>query len=113
MPRAKGSKNAKKPTPKDLLSEIDAPPVQFTSDAQDLFDKVKNRWVLDDVALRLLTCACESLSQSQRCAVVTSKEGISIRDRFDMVKTHPLAILERDHRNAAVSALSKLQASLE
>ena len=34
MPRAKGSKNAKKPTPKDLLSEIDAPPVQFTSDAQ-------------------------------------------------------------------------------
>ena len=87
--------------------------VQLTPDAVKLYEDVSNRWVLDAVSQQLLVCACESLSQSQRCAAIVAKEGIKIPNRFGQPIAHPCEVLARDHRNHSVQALSKLQQALE
>ena len=85
----------------------------LTGPALELFDRVSARWTLDDVAGQILRLACESIQRAGDCAAITASEGLTIRDRWGAPKTHPMALLERDHRNAAANSLQKLGLNLE
>ncbi len=87
--------------------------LSLSGPALDLFNRVSARWALDDVATQILRLACESIQRAGDCAAITATEGLTIRDRWGAPKTHPMALLERDHRNAAANSLQKLGLNLE
>jgi hypothetical protein len=111
MPRKPTTQSPTPPTP----SPTTTPTTQLalTGAAAELFDRVSARWTLDDVATQILRLACESIQRAGDCAAITAVEGLTIRDRWGAPKTHPMALLERDHRNAAANSLQKLGLNLE
>jgi hypothetical protein len=94
-------------------SATPVPNVELTGTALELFEKVQARWSLDAVAGQLLRLACESIQRANACAEITKTEGLTIKDRWGQPKSHPAALLERDHRNSAANSLQKLGLNLE
>jgi hypothetical protein len=100
-------------SPAPTSSATSVPDIELTGTARELFDKVQARWSLDAVAGQLLRLACESIQRANACAEITKAEGLTIKDRWGFPKSHPMALLERDHRNAAANSLQKLGLNLE
>jgi len=101
------------PSPSPAPSATPVPNIQLTGTALELFEKVQTRWTLDAVASQLLRLACESVQRANACAQITATEGLTIKDRWGQPKSHPMALLERDHRNSAANSLQKLGLNLE
>jgi hypothetical protein len=100
-------------SPSPAPSTTSVPDIELTGKALELFEKVSSRWTLDAVASQLLRLACESIERANSCAEITRAEGLTIRDRWGQPKSHPAALLERDHRNSAANTLQKLGLNLE
>ena len=73
---------------------------------------IRERWELSPAVDALLDTACQQLCIAQACDNVVAVEGLSIRDRNNGVKGHPLAVLASTCRTSASGALSKIHQSL-
>jgi hypothetical protein len=111
MARKTSSTSAASPAPAAAIAATTQ--LVLTGPSLELFNRVSARWTLDDVATQILRLACESIQRAGDCAAITAAEGLTIRDRWGAPKTHPAALLERDHRNAAANSLQKLGLNLE
>lgn len=111
MSRPVGSKNRAKPKlqPMDLT---DAKKITLTPNGKDLLNKIKNKWVLDEVALELATVAAIAVSEAERCHEVLQKEGYTMKTRYDETRNHPMLKQEQAFLSTASGTLSKLQMSL-
>jgi hypothetical protein len=88
-------------------------PLTLSPTAQALVDQIAEDWTLTAPAAALLRLIGEHLTRSEECDQVLAREGLTVNDQKGSHKAHPLALLSRDHKNAASNALQKLLSNLD
>lgn len=88
-------------------------PIELSPTAQALVDRVSAEWSLSPPAAALLRLIGENLTRAELCDAVLAREGLVVPDAKGASKVHPLALLARDHRNAASASLQRLMSNLE
>lgn len=88
-------------------------PIELTPTAQELVDRVQAEWTLSPPVAALLRLIAENMSRAELCDAVLDREGLVVPDAKGAMKAHPLALLARDHRNAASGGLQRLMSNLE
>lgn len=84
-------------------------PKHLTAESSRLFEQTVGAYKIDDEAGRVvLLTACESLDRMRQAQAVIKREGLTIRDRHSIVRTHPAVQVERISRAAIVSAFRAL-----
>lgn len=103
----------KRPPAARPTSSITAGPIELSPTAQALVDRVSSEWSLSPPAAALLRLIGENLTRAELCDAVLAREGLVVPDQKGSSKVHPLALLARDHRNAASASLQRLMSNLE
>lgn len=103
----------KRPPSATPTSTIAAGPLDLSPTAQALVDRVTSEWSLSPPAAALLRLIGENLTRAELCDAVLAREGLVVPDAKGASKVHPLALLARDHRNAASASLQRLMSNLE
>jgi hypothetical protein len=68
--------------------------------------------VADPAGLAILEQAARALDRVEECRAAIAKDGVTVRDRWDQVKPHPLLAAERDARAAVLAAIRQLGAEI-
>lgn len=92
---------------------IPAGTIELSPTAQALVDRVTSEWTLTAPAAALLRLVAENMTRAEACDEILAREGLACRDMKGGSKIHPLALLSRDHRNAASNGLQRLMTNLE
>ena len=92
---------------------IPAVPLDLSPTAQALVDRVSASWTLTPPAAALLRLVAENMTRAELCDEILAREGLTVSDQKGAAKVHPLALLARDHRNAASNGLQRLMSNLE
>lgn len=88
-------------------------PIELSPTAQTLFDRVSNEWTLTPPVRALLRLIAENMTRAEQLDAVLAREGLTVPDAKGAAKVHPLALLARDHRNAASAGLQRLMSNLD
>lgn len=92
---------------------LPARPIELSPTAKELVDRVSSEWTLTAPAAALLRLVAENMTRAELCDAVLEREGLVVPDQKGSSKVHPLALLARDHRNAASNGLQRLMSNLE
>lgn len=85
------------------------PPKHLSSIARKLWrDTCAAHTVIDPNQFALLRAACESFDRANEAREILAREGLTIRDRFQQLKAHPAASIERDARASMIQAFRAL-----
>lgn len=103
----------KRPPAARPTSPIAAGPIELSPTAQALVDRVSSEWSLSPPAAALLRLIGENMTRAELCDAVLARDGLVVPDQKGSSKVHPLALLARDHRNAASASLQRLMSNLE
>ncbi len=90
-----------------------AGPIDLSPTAQALVDRVSAEWTLTAPAAALLRLVAEHLTRAEACDEILAREGLVVPDLKGAARAHPLALLSRDHKNAASNGLQRLMSNLE
>jgi len=89
-------------------------PKHLSKEARSLWDKLLKEYeISDEAGLLILATAMEAFDRMREAQTIIKTEGMTILDRFDQKKAHPLTTVERDSRSAMLSALKALNLDLE
>ncbi len=90
------------------------PPKNLSREAKALWKSITTEFCIDDPAgLSILRTALEALDRMRNAQEIISEEGLTIRDRWGQVKSHPLTTVERDSRSGFLHGLKALNLDLE
>ena len=90
------------------------PPKHLSRESKAIWRGLVNEFQLDDVAgQRILQAALEARDRASAARQQIDAEGMTVKDKFDQVKPHPLLSCERDSRAAFLSGLKALNLDLE
>jgi hypothetical protein len=103
----------KRPPAAAPTTSITTGPIALSPTAQALVDRVSAEWTLSAPAAALLRLVGENMTRAELCDEILAHEGLLTRDFKGAHKLHPLALLARDHRNAASNGLQRLMSNLE
>lgn len=92
-----------KPKPK-----IPDPPRALGTAGMAFWEKVTTEFEVDEHHHDLLACACVQLDRAASAAAVIAEEGVTTKDRFGQVKTHPAVDAERNAHLAFVRCQREL-----
>ena len=92
---------------------ISTEPLALSPTAQALVDRVSAGWTLTPPAAALLRLVGENMTRAEACDEILAREGLVCPDQKGSSKVHPLALLSRDHKNAASNGLQRLMSNLE
>ena len=107
---------AKQAAAKQAERQVAAPvvgPITLSASAQQLYDEIAAQWNLTAPVRGILRLACEALTKAEQLEAITAVQGMTIGDAKGAAKPHPAALLARDYRAQASSALQRLLAHLE
>jgi len=96
-----------------FTTAIPVGPITLSPAAQSLVDRVSSEWTLTPPVEALLRLIAENMTRAEFCDEILAREGFVVPDSKGARKVHPLALLARDHRNAASSGLQRLLSHLE
>jgi hypothetical protein len=96
-----------------FTATLPAGPIELSPTAQELVDRVQADWTLSPPVAALLRLIAENMTRAELCDAVLDREGLTVPDAKGAAKVHPLALLARDHRNAASNGLQRLLSNLE
>jgi P27 family predicted phage terminase small subunit len=89
-------------------------PGHLSREAKKIWKEVIFEYLIEDVAgLRILRVALESFDRAQAAREQIDREGMTVTDKFNQVKPHPLLPIERDSRAAFLAGLKALNLDLE
>ncbi len=103
----------KRPPAATPTSSITTGPLELSPTAQALVERVSTEWSLSPPAAALLRLVAEHLSRAEACDEILAREGLVVPDLKGAARAHPLALLSRDHKNAASNGLQRLMSNLE
>jgi len=103
----------KSPPAAPTMSSITAGPLALSPTAQTLVDRVSTEWTLTPPAAALLRLVAEHMTRAEACDEILAREGLVVPDLKGAARAHPLALLSRDHKNAASNGLQRLISNLE
>ena len=90
------------------------PPKGLSREAARWWRRLTTEYEIGDNAGRLiLTMAMEAFDRMRQAQAVLATDGLVVKDRFDQVKTHPVAVVERDSRAQMLAALRALNLDIE
>jgi hypothetical protein len=112
MPKKPSSKRSR-PQCLASTSSITTGPIELSATAQALFDRVSADWSLSPPVKALLRLIAENMTRAELCDEILGREGLVVPDAKGASKVHPLALLARDHRNAASNGLQRLLSNIE
>ena len=69
--------------------------------------------IFDMAGRRILTVSLEAFDRAQKSRRRIERDGMCIKDRFGVLKPHPLLPVERDNRAAFLAGLKALNLDLE
>ena len=99
---------------KNSVSQQDKPPRGLSREACRWWRRLATEYEIGDDAGRLiLMTALESFDRMRQAQAVLATDGLVVKDRFDQVKTHPVAVVERDSRAQMLAALKALNLDIE
>ena len=71
-------------------------------------------YAIDDPAgLSILKVAFEAFDRAENARKAIEREGLQVKDRFDVLKPHPLIPTERDARGQFLTAIRHMNLDLE
>lgn len=73
-------------------------PKNLSAASAAFYKSVVTDYDLDEHHRILLVKACESLDRVEEARALIAKEGLTYRDRFGGLKSHPAVAIERDHK---------------
>jgi len=89
-------------------------PSHLTAEAKKIWREILDEYDVNDAAgLRILRVALEAFDRAQAARATIDKDGMTIKDKFDQTKPHPLLPVERDSRAAFLAGLKALNLDLE
>lgn len=103
----------KRPKAAPTTTSIPAGLLELSPTAQALVDRVSAEWTLTAPAAALLRLVAENMTRAEACDEILAREGLTCPDQKGSRKVHPLALLSRDHKNAASNGLQRLLSNLE
>ncbi len=96
------------------MTELPKPPKRLTSEAKSWWRRIIEEYSIEDEAgMLLLQTAMESFDRMRAAQHEVAEKGMTIKDRFDQEKAHPLLSVERDARSQMLLALKALNLDLE
>lgn len=88
--------------------------IKLSNEAKRLKKKIQLEYAINDEAgLILLQTAFEAFDKMRECQRIIEKEGMTVTDRFNQIKAHPLCSVERDSRSQFLQALKQLNLDIE
>ena len=76
--------------------------------------KLQKEYGIYDTGGEILLVSCaDAETIVLNCKDIINKEGLTIKDRFDQIKAHPLCAVMRDARSQKLAALKALNLDLE
>jgi hypothetical protein len=101
------------PQPTPIRPTKSAAPSHLARDEAALYLQVaRNYGLRDEVSLRILEEGMGSLQRARLAREAISKEGMTFKDSKGHLKPHPLLVVERDARAAALAAFRQLNLEL-
>ena len=89
-------------------------PSHLTAEAKKIWREILDEYDVNDAAgLRILRVALEAFDRAQAARATIDKDGMTVKDKFDQTKPHPLLSVERDSRAAFLAGLKALNLDLE
>lgn len=90
------------------------PPGHLSKEGKKIWRDLITEYGIEDVAgLRILRVALEAFDRAQSAREAIDKEGMTVTDKFNQTKPHPLLPIERDSRAAFLAGLKALNLDLE
>ena len=97
-----------------MKNSVPQPPKALSREAKGWWRRLTTEYEIGDHAGRLvLMTALEAFDRMREAQAVLATDGITITDRFDQVKAHPLTVVERDNRAQMLAALKALNLDVE
>jgi P27 family predicted phage terminase small subunit len=85
------------------------PPKHLSPDGRRLFSALQRDYhIADPAGVKILTTLCEASDRTRSCREVIEAEGVTIRDKWNQTKPHPLLAAERDSRAQILQAFKVL-----
>ena len=89
-------------------------PSNLSKEAQRLWRKLVREYGIEDSGgLIILGTLLEAFDRMREAQQALKAEGMTLKDRFDQVKAHPLCSVERDARSAVYAGLKALNLDVE
>jgi len=89
-------------------------PGHLSKEAKKIWKGLLSEYGIEDIAgLKILRVSLEAFDRAQAAREKIDLEGMTIKDKFDQTKPHPLLANERDSRAAFLSGLKALNLDLE
>ena len=89
-------------------------PSHLSKEAKEIFNGLCEEYSINDIAgLRILRVSLEAFDRAQACRKAIDRDGLTILDKFNQTKPHPLLSTERDSRAAFLAGLKALNLDLE
>lgn len=90
------------------MSSLPKAPSHLSQETRSIWEKVIGKWALDDGAMVILESALESFDRMRQAQAILKRDGLTVEDRFEQVKAHPLLLVERDSRNSMARLFRQL-----
>ena len=89
-------------------------PAHLSSEAKTIWKEILSEYQIEDAAgLRILRVSLEAFDRAQAAREAIDREGMTVTDKFEQMKPHPLLPIERDSRAAFLAGLKALNLDLE
>ena len=93
---------------------MNTPPEHLSQEARAFFKSISEDYLITDAAgLKILTVACEAYDRAQAARAKIDEDGLTVTDKFNQIKPHPLLSNERDSRAAFLAGLKALNLDIE
>jgi hypothetical protein len=103
----------KQPPAETPTTSITTRAIPLSPAAQALVDRVSAEWTLTAPAEALLRLIAEHMTRAEACDEILAREGLVVPDKKGASRSHPLALLSRDLKNAASNGLQRLMTNLQ
>ncbi len=97
-----------------MMDNVKKPPKHLSTEAKKIWKTVISEYGIVDIAgIKILKTALESFDRAQSAREQIEADGLTVLDRFGILKPHPLLPIERDSRSAFLAGLKALNLDIE
>jgi P27 family predicted phage terminase small subunit len=90
------------------------PPSDLSFEAKKLWKSIQAEYGIEDATgITYLDTGCRFFARMREAQATIAREGAVVKDRFDQLKPHPAAIIERDAASSMIKAFRQLNLDVE
>ena len=83
-------------------------PEHLSESSRELWQKITNEHKIEGIRLRILQSCLEAFDRIQEARSQIRTDGLTVKDKANQVKPHPLLLVEKDSRTAFLRAYEAL-----